>query len=162
MLFPVLSYGISTTFLQTPNSLRFPIHLFKGVHFALVFKKNNCSENFCILWILSSETSRVKSFLSTLVGFLGIAPKSSLEQLFCRQGFIEQFRCPLFGTKNSIFQLSFETQSYCIYFCPLFVCFVTEILEFICSNVLAAKCKRYLRFSYMQLFDYLQIHDINT
>ena len=41
----------------------------------------------------------------------GIASKSSLEHLLCRQGFIEQFRCSLFGTKISIFQLSFETQS---------------------------------------------------
>ena len=34
--------------------------------------KNNCSENFCILCILSSETSRVDS-----------------EQLFCRKGIIQ-------------------------------------------------------------------------
>ena len=54
----------------------------------LVFYKNSCSENFCILCILSSETSRVEFFLSTLVGLPGITPKSSLEQLFCRQEFI--------------------------------------------------------------------------
>ena len=32
MLFLVLSYGISTTLLQILTSLRFPIHLFKGVY----------------------------------------------------------------------------------------------------------------------------------
>ena len=52
------------------------------------FKKDNCSENFCILRILSSETSSIEFFLSTLVRLPGITPKSSLEQLFCRQGFI--------------------------------------------------------------------------
>ena len=57
-------------------------------HPSWCFKKNNCSENFCILCILSSETSSGEFFLSALVSLPGITPKSSLEQLFCRQGFI--------------------------------------------------------------------------
>ena len=101
MFFLVLSYGISTTLLQILSSLRFPIHQVKGVHWCsrkklfehseasiLVFQKNNCSKNFCILCILSSETSNFEFFLSTLVGLPRITPKSSLEQLFCRHGFI--------------------------------------------------------------------------
>ena len=32
MFFLVLSYGISTTLLQIPSALRFPIHPVKGVH----------------------------------------------------------------------------------------------------------------------------------
>ena len=99
MLFLVLSYGIRTTLLQILSSLRFPIHHIKGVHWCsrkklfehseasvLVFQKNNCSENFCILCILSSKTSSVKFFLSTLVNLPGITLKSSLEQLFCKAG----------------------------------------------------------------------------
>ena len=70
MFFLMLSYDISTTLLQILFSLRFPNHPFKGIY--------------CIL---SSETLMVEFFLSTLVGLPGIAPKSSLEQLFCRQGF---------------------------------------------------------------------------
>ena len=54
----------------------------------LLLWKNNCFENFWILCILSRETSRVEFFLSTLVGSPGIFLTSSLEQLFCRQGFI--------------------------------------------------------------------------
>ena len=54
----------------------------------LVFKKKNCSKNFGTLCILSSKTSSVEFFLSTLVNLSGITPKSYLEQLFCRQGFI--------------------------------------------------------------------------
>ena len=101
VFFLVLSYGMSTTLLQILCSLQFPIHPVKGFHWysrkklfehseasVLVFWKKNCSENFCILCILSSETSWVEFFLSTLVGLAGITPKSSLEQLFCRQGFI--------------------------------------------------------------------------
>ena len=57
-------------------------------HPSWCFKKNNCSKNFCILCILSSETSKFEFFLSTLVGLPRITPKSSLEQLFCRHGFI--------------------------------------------------------------------------
>ena len=57
-------------------------------HPSWCFKKNNCSKNFCILCILSSETSKFEFFLSTLVGFPRITPKSSLEQLFCRHRFI--------------------------------------------------------------------------
>ena len=57
-------------------------------HPSWCFKKNNCSKNFCILCILSSETSKVEFFLSTLVGLPRITQKSSLEQLFCRHGFI--------------------------------------------------------------------------
>ena len=32
MFFLVLSYGISTTLVQIPSTLRFPIHPVKGVH----------------------------------------------------------------------------------------------------------------------------------
>ena len=56
-------------------------------HPSWCFKKN-CFKDFNILRILSSETFKVEFFLSTLVGFPGITPKSSLEQLFCRHGFI--------------------------------------------------------------------------
>ena len=162
MFFLVLSYGISTTLLQILSSLRFPIHQVKGVHWCsrkklfehseasiLAFQKNNCSENFSILCILSSETSRVEFFLSTLVGLPGITPKSFQSSYSADTGLSEQFRCPLFGTKNSIFQMSFETESSCIHFCLLYY-----------SNFLAAKCKRYLHFSYMQFIDCLQIHGI--
>ena len=48
----------------------------------LVFWKNNCSKNFCIL---PSKTSRVDSFLNKLGGLSGIFLKSYLEQLFCRE-----------------------------------------------------------------------------
>ena len=89
MFFLVLSYGISTTLLQILSSLRFPIHPVKGVHgcsrkklsehseaSVLVFKKDDCSENFCILCILSRETPRVEFFLSILVTFLGLLQKA--------------------------------------------------------------------------------------
>ena len=45
-------------------------------HPSWCFKKKNRSENFCILCILSSETSRVKFFLSILVTFLGLLQKA--------------------------------------------------------------------------------------
>ena len=92
MFFPVLSYGISTLLLQILSSLRFPIHQVKGVHWCsrkklfehseasvLVFKKNSCSENFCILRILSSKTSSIGFFLSTLASLPVITPKSNLD-----------------------------------------------------------------------------------
>ena len=92
MFFLVLSYGISTTLLQILSSLRFPIHPVKGVHWCsrkklfehseasvLVFKKNSCSENFCILRILSSKTSSIGFFLSTLASLPVITPKSNLD-----------------------------------------------------------------------------------
>ena len=111
MFFLVLSYGISTTLLQILSSLRFPIHQVKGVHWcsgkklfehseASVHPTFNCSENFCILCILSSETSSVEFFLSTLVSLPGITPKSSLEQLFCRQGFIRAIQMPVIWYKK--------------------------------------------------------------
>ena len=56
-------------------------------HPSWCFKKTT-APNFCILCMLSGETSSVEFFLSTLISFPGITPKSSLEQLFCRQGFI--------------------------------------------------------------------------
>ena len=56
-------------------------------HPSWCFKKT-IAPIFCILCTLSSETSSVEFFLSTLVSPPGITPKSSLEQLFCRQGFI--------------------------------------------------------------------------
>ena len=49
---------------------------------SLVFRKNNCSKNFCIFL---SKTSKVESFLSTLAGLPGTFPKGCLEQLFCRK-----------------------------------------------------------------------------
>ena len=84
MFFLVLSYGISTTLLQILSSLRFHIHSVKGVHCCSRKKLFEHSE----ASILEDETSRVEFFLSTLVGLPGITPKSSLEQLFCRQRFI--------------------------------------------------------------------------
>ena len=91
MFFLVPSYGISTTLLQILSYLRFPVHQIKGVHWCSrkkLFEHSEASENFFILCILSSETSSVEFFLNTLVRLPGITPKSSLEQLFCRQGFI--------------------------------------------------------------------------
>ena len=43
--------------------------------------------------------------------FLGLLQKALWSIYSADRDFSEQFRCPLFGTKNSIFQLSFETQS---------------------------------------------------
>ena len=95
--FLVLSYCISTTLLQILISLRFSIHISKGVHWcsrkskgiwifgsirSLVYWKDNSSKNFCIL---STKTSRVESFLSTLAHVPGIFSKSFLEQLFRRE-----------------------------------------------------------------------------
>ena len=90
----VLRYSISTTLPQILISLRIQskasisvlekvIWTFRSIR-PLVFWKNNCSENFCTLCILSSETSRIEFFLSTLVHLPEIFPKSSLEQLLCR------------------------------------------------------------------------------
>ena len=92
MFFLVLNYGISATLLQ----IRFPCHPSKGVHWCSrkrlfelsevpvrgCFEKNNYFKNFWIFCILSSETSRVEFFLSTLADLPGIFPKRSLEQLF--------------------------------------------------------------------------------
>ena len=116
MFFFVLTYGIRTTLLQILISLRFPIHVSKSIDWSskkrqfgsicpLVFWKNNCSENLCILCILSRETSRLEFFLSRLAGFPGVFPKSSSEQLFCRETFSA---CRAFARRNSTAKLSKE------------------------------------------------------
>ena len=89
-------------------------------HPSWCFKKNNCSENFCILCILSSETSRVEFFLSTLVGLPGITPKSSLEQLFCRQGFIRAIEMSVIWYKK--INLSIEFWNQILMYIFLFFC----------------------------------------
>ena len=82
--FLVLKYDISTTLLQILISLRFLIHLSKGVHSTrqLVFWKNKCSENFCNF---TSKTSSVESFFKytrrSPYNFL----RSYLQQLFFRE-----------------------------------------------------------------------------
>ena len=103
MLFLVLSYGISTTLLQIRISLRFPIHPFKGIHWCSrkrLFEHSEASVHWCFKKTTAPKISAYFAyfpatfcihpgfFLSTLVGLPGIAPKSSLEHLFCRQGFI--------------------------------------------------------------------------
>ena len=116
MFFFVVTYGIGTTLLQILISLRFPIHVSKSIDWSskkrqfgsicpLVFWKNNCSENFCVLCILSRETSRLEFFLSRLAVFPGVFPKSSSEQLFCRETFSA---CPAFVRRNSTATLSKE------------------------------------------------------
>ena len=57
--------------------------------------------------ILSSETSKVEFFLSTLVGLPGITPKSSLEQLFCRQGFIRAIQMSVIWYKKLNLSIEF-------------------------------------------------------
>ena len=54
-------------------------------HPFIVFWKHKCSEHFCIICIISRETSRVGIFLHTLAGLPWSFPKSSFEQLFCRE-----------------------------------------------------------------------------
>ena len=88
-------FGINVTLIQLLISLQFPTHLFKdskasiGVQDKWMFKlseapvhqrfgKNSHSE-YC--WQLSSKTSMLESFLSTLGSF----SKSCSEQLFCRE-----------------------------------------------------------------------------
>ena len=94
--FFVLSYGISSTLLQITISIRFPIHPSEGVHWCSrkkLFELLEASVHWCFEKIIAPKISAYFlakhpgwcSFLSTLAGFLGIFPKSSLEQLFCRE-----------------------------------------------------------------------------
>ena len=95
MFFLVFSYGISTTLLQIIISLWFPIHPSKDLHWCSrksLIELSETSVHWCfeketvgILCILFSKTSRVEIYLRTLAGLLEIFPKSSLEQLFCRE-----------------------------------------------------------------------------
>ena len=82
-----------------------------------------------------------------------------------RQRFSQAILMSVIRHKNSILQLSFETQSSYIYF-YLFACFGfclnTKLPEFICSKFLAIKIKSYLHVLYMQLFDYLCIRTYIT
>ena len=56
--------------------------------------------------------------------------------LFIGRDLSKQFWWPLYNTKNSIFQLSFKTQSSSIYiFCLFCFCLFSQLLEFICSRV---------------------------
>ena len=101
IFFLVLSYGISTTLLQILSSLRFPIHQVKGVHWCsrkkAIWTFGSISPGLLKKQLLQKFLHTLHTFqqniqgwvlLSTLVGFPGITPKSSLEQLFCRHGFI--------------------------------------------------------------------------
>ena len=82
----------------------------------------------------------------------------------CYQVFIQAILRSVTRHKSSILQLSFETQSSYIYISVCFwFCFFAYLLS--CWNpfavvILAIKIKRYLHVSYMQLFDYLRIHNI--
>ena len=95
MFFLVLICGITTTLPQ----IRFPCHTSKCVHWCTrkrlfelsqapvcgCFEKNNCFKTFWICCILSSKTSTLEFFMSTLGDLPGIFPKSSLEQLCWRE-----------------------------------------------------------------------------
>ena len=92
MFFLVPSYDINTTLLHFASYFpkifysfiqRHPLVFQKkasstfGSIRPLVFWKIYFSENFCILFILSSEASWVEFFLSTLSGLARIFPESS-------------------------------------------------------------------------------------
>ena len=85
------------------------------------------------------------------------------------QVLFKQFWCLLHGTKNTILQLSFESQSSLYIF--LFICLFFFLLVFVSSYllsywnlfavmILAIKAESYLHISNMQLFDYLCIYNI--
>ena len=84
------------TLLQILISLRFPIHPYKGVYWCSrkrLFEFSETSVHWCFQKITApknsayfpSKKSTAESFLITLVGLPGTFPKSSLEQLFCRE-----------------------------------------------------------------------------
>ena len=93
-LFLVLSYCISTTLLQILISLRFPIHPFNSVHWCsrkLLFEHLEASVHWCFKKTTATKISAYFAYSPAKhPGWSnpGIAPKSSLEQPFCRQGFI--------------------------------------------------------------------------
>ena len=108
----------------------------------------------------SFKTTAVNvSFVSISACQHVIVVKSKTHVQQCkRKDLSKHFWCSLYSTKSSLFQLSFETQSWYTYISDcLFVCLVTEILEFIWVVVLAVKTKRYLHVSCMLLFDYPHI-----
>ena len=77
----------------------------------------------------------------------------------------KQLWCLLHGTKKLNLTIEFWNSLFIAYiFICLFVrscfCLFTKLLEFICNTILAMKIKRYVHVSYMQLFDYLHIHNI--
>ena len=101
MFFLVLSYGISTTFLQILSSLRFPIHQVKGVHWCSGKKLFEHSENMYqidflfplenhqidLIWcahriesgaiyikFLLEEENKWKNFLCTVITFIPSFP----------------------------------------------------------------------------------------
>ena len=98
IFFLVLSYDISTILLEIIISLGFPFHPFKGVHccsrkrlFELSeahvhqwFEKITAPKIFAYFAYFSAKPSRVELCLSAFAGPPGNFPKSSLEQLFCR------------------------------------------------------------------------------
>ena len=98
IFFLVLSYDISTILLEIIISLGLPFHPFKGVHccsrkrlFELSeahvhqwFEKITAPKIFAYFAYFSAKPSRVELCLSAFAGPPGNFPKSSLEQLFCR------------------------------------------------------------------------------
>ena len=90
------------------------------------------------------------------------------------QVLFKQFWCLLHGTKNTILQLSFESQSslyiflfICLFFFFVSFCFFlfTELLEFVCSNDFSDKSwelSTYFKYAVVWLSMHLQhnIHDI--
>ena len=125
MLFLVLSYGINTTLLQILISLGFPIHPLKDVYWCSrkrLFEHSEVSVHWCFKKTTAPKASPYfayfpekhpgwSSFQVHSQAFLGLLLKALQSIYSADRDLSEQFRCPLFGTKNSIFQLSFETQS---------------------------------------------------
>ena len=98
MLFLMLCYDISVTLLQILISRRFPIHPFKGVHWCCrkrLFEHSEASVHWCFKKQLLRKFLHI--FQRNIQGGVIFkytrrpswdCSKASLEQLFCRQGFI--------------------------------------------------------------------------
>ena len=117
MLFLVLSYGISTTLLQILISPRFPIHPLKGVYSCSRKRLFEHLEASVHCYFKKATAPKVSPYFayfpakhpgwsSFQVGLSGIAPKSSLEHLLCRQGFIRSIQ--MSGIRHKKLNLSTE------------------------------------------------------
>ena len=149
MLLFVLSYGISTTLLQILISLRFPIHPFKGVHWCSrkrLFEHSEVSLHWCL------KKQLLRKFLHT---FQENIQGGVILKYTCRPSWDcskKLFRAAILqtGIYRSNLDVRYsaqKTQSFTrvlklnlnVYISGcFFVCFVTEILEFICSNVFSS------------------------
>ena len=92
------------------------------------------------LWWLLLHGHRL---LSTWIKFVGIYP-SNFDVSYTAQK--TQFH-------NWVLKLNLHFVCFCF-------CLVTRLLELICNSDFRNRIKRYLHVSYMQLFDYLCIHNI--